>query len=350
MRDKPSVATLIGRLANGWFQAQILRRRLPLLTAWNLTFHCNLRCQYCACPELNVPEFKTAQVLEAITQFHQLGMRWVTFSGGEPLLRKDLGAIVDHSKDLGMVVFVSTNGTLLPQRIDALRRVDKFTISFDGPEAIHDQIRGAGTFQKTTRAVSLAQDRGIDVGLTCVVSSHNVQVLDEVLEYAERMGVTCMFQPATKWLNSHADPNPIAPDTEIYRAAMRKLIERKRQGGPISNSMAGLEYLMHWPDPTPIRSTAGRLTCTVESDGKVLSSHITQTKVIEQAREDLDPPWVNFKKLVGQEVITQDWCGPILELDLLFALNPSALWNAFFVHSRRTQRRVTDVDVAPLAP
>lgn len=335
MATRFGTLALAGQLALGWAQVHLLGRRLPLLTAWNLTFHCNLRCHYCACPSLHVAEFKTPRVLEAITEFHKLGMRWVTFSGGEPLLRNDIGAIVDHAKNLGIVVYISTNGTLLPRRIEALRRVDKITISLDGPEPVHDRIRGEGSFAQAVRAIALAQEYGIPVGLTCVISSHNVDTVEQVLDLADRMGVACMFQPATKWLNSHTAPNPIAPETADYRAALGRLIALKRRGAPIANSLAGLKYLLKWPDPQQIWSTAGRLTCTVESDGKVLSAHITQTDQIEQPRTDDTPPWELFKQLEHKEYNEQSWCAPILELDLLFSLRPSAVWNMLRVHRPR---------------
>jgi MoaA/NifB/PqqE/SkfB family radical SAM enzyme len=68
-----------------------------------------LRCHYCNSPNLNVPELETDQVLRAIDDFYALGTRYITFSGGEPLLRKDLAQIVNYAQDKGIVVFVSTN-------------------------------------------------------------------------------------------------------------------------------------------------------------------------------------------------------------------------------------------------
>lgn len=338
MADKPGLITIAGRLAKGWAAAHLLGRRVPLLTAWNLTFHCNLRCHYCACPDLHVPELKTPQVLEAIDAFHRLGMRWVTFSGGEPLLRNDIGKIIDHCKDLRIVTYLSTNGTLLPRRIQAIKRLDKITISLDGPEPIHDAIRGKGSFNQAETAIALAQDHGIPVGLTCVISSHNVDCVEQVLELASRMGVHCMFQPATPWLNSHTAPNPITPETKPYRMALDRLIALKRAGAPIANSMPGLRYLRGWPDPQPIRSSAGRLTCTVESDGKVLASHITQTAEIETPIADDKTPWERFLDIDLPKYNDRSWCGPILELDLLFALRPGAIWNMLRIHRPRRAR------------
>jgi MoaA/NifB/PqqE/SkfB family radical SAM enzyme len=179
--------------------------------------------------------------------------------------------------------------------------------------------------------MEVCRERGIRVGTTCVLSAQNLDTVDELLEFISEQGVICMFQPATKWLDSGTDPNPIAPETEAYRRTIDKLVARKRAGAPIANSVAGLKILRKWPEPTTIRSTAGGITCTVEPDGKVLASHLTETASLEAPREDQRPPWELFRDMPVLKSNSQPWCAPILELDLLFALNPSAMLNAFKV-------------------
>ncbi len=324
------LAATLYRLGDAWVRTRVLRRRVPLLVGFNITFRCNLRCAYCASPTLEVPEMDTDQVLRTVDDFYALGMRWITFSGGEPLLRKDLGTIIGHVKDKGIVTFISTNGWLIPKRIGELLRADRFTISLDGGERVHDAVRGKNAFAKALAGADAAREHGVPLAFTCVLSSYNLDAVDDVLELAARFGATCMFQPATKWLDSSSRPNPIAPPTDRYRDAIRYLLRRKREGAPITNSSAGLWYLMHWPDPAPIASTAGRITCTIEPDGKVTASHVTQGNCLEEPAGGLSAR-ENYLNLSIPEVVDQSWCAPILELDLLFALNPAAIWNAMKV-------------------
>jgi MoaA/NifB/PqqE/SkfB family radical SAM enzyme len=255
-------------------------------------------------------------------------MRWVTFSGGEPLLRKDIGELVRHCKGLGITTFISTNGTLLPRRIHEVDIVDRITISLDGGAEVHDAVRGEGSFAEAVAAVKLCRERGIATGLTCTLSKHNLHCVDEVLELTRSLETRCMFQPATLWLDSGTDPNPIAPDPEPYRATIDRLLAEKRKGAPIANSMAGLRLLRRWPEPVRIRSMGGSVTCTVEPDGKVLASHLLQTAVLEETREDGLRPWELYRKLPPIKHTDQPWCGPILELDLIFNLNLNAIRNA----------------------
>ena len=330
-----SALTSAWRLGTAWIKVRLLGRQVPLLMSWNLTFRCNLRCSYCDSPNLNVPELDTAQILGAIDDFYQLGTRYITFSGGEPLLRKDLAEIVHYAKDKGIVVFVSTNGWLLPKRMPELTRVDRFTISLDGGRAVHDEVRGNRAFDKAVAGIEAARAQGIPVALTCVLAKHNVgdtANLDELLALAKEHGAHVMFQPATKWLDSSTKPNPIAPDTESYRAAIDHLMARKKTGAPITNSMAGLRILRRWPEPTPIYSTAGKVTCSLESDGKILASHLTQTALLQQPVNGSTPA-ENYRKMPMPDRTDQPWCGPILELDLLFSLRPSAIINALRVQA-----------------
>ncbi len=328
-----SALTTAWRLGIAWAKVRLLGRQVPLLMSWNLTFRCNLRCHYCDSPNLDVPELDTGQVLEAIDDFYDLGTRYITFSGGEPLLRKDLAQIVNYAKDKGIVVFISTNGWLLPKRLPDLTRVDRFTISLDGGKDVHDAIRGSRAFDKAVAGIEAAQAEGIPVALTCVLATHNTGDLaniDELLDLARTYGAYVMFQPATKWLDSSTRPNPVAPDTGAYHQAIDYLIQRKKAGAPITNSVAGLRVLRHWPDPTPVYSTAGKVTCSLEPDGKILASHLTQTALLEQPVNGATPA-ENYRNMPMPDRTDQPWCGPILELDLLFSLRPSAILNAIRV-------------------
>lgn len=329
-RGVPALTTA-AHLGGAWIRSRILRRKIPLFMSWNLTFKCNLRCHYCDSPNLKVPELSTQEILDGIDAFYRLGTRWVTFSGGEPLMRKDIGTLVNHAKDKGMQVFISTNGTLLPRRLNDIRRVDRITISLDGGATVHNKVRGEKAWDQAHAAIELCKAEDIPVACTCVLSSENLHTVDEVLELAEHLRVNVMFQPATVWLDSSTKPNPLAPEAIAYRKAVDQLIARKRAGGRISNSLAGLRILRRYPEPTPIRSSAGWVHCTIEPDGKLVASHVEATAILEAERDNDDPPWKQFAVMPVPTVIDQPWCAPVLELDLVFALSPGAILNALKV-------------------
>jgi uncharacterized radical SAM superfamily Fe-S cluster-containing enzyme len=83
---------------------------------WNLTNRCNLNCLHChqdSSPTSSERELTTSQAFKVIDNMNDAGVAILTFSGGEPLLRKDLYAAVKRATDLGMLCTIASNGTLM---------------------------------------------------------------------------------------------------------------------------------------------------------------------------------------------------------------------------------------------
>lgn len=309
--------------------------RAPLFVSWNLTFRCNLRCGYCGAVDAPRRECTTDEIVAGLKEMYGAGARWVTFGGGEPLLRPDLGTLIADAKGMGYQVFVSTNGHFLPGRLDDLRRVDNLNFSLDGPREVHDAVRGAGAFDDTLRAAAAAREAGLPFSFQCVLARHNLGHVAETLAIAREQGAWMMFQPATAWLDSSTAPNPLAPPVAPYREAMEELLRLKRAGAPVANSRAGLRHLSRWPDAAPIRCLAGRLMVAVEPDGTLLSCH--QCDVGQFLGADDRPATglaAQFRATPPPRGCAQCWCAPVVELALICSLNPGAIWNTarrFFV-------------------
>ena len=316
-------------MAAALFRIHILRRRSPLFVSWNITFHCNLHCQYCNTHTIRRKEWDVPQILAGLDTLWGLGVRWITFGGGEPFMKNGLGKILSHAKGLGFNVFLSTNGWLAAEHRAELEYVDHVNISLDGPREAHDLVRGRGAFDKALEGVDVCREEGVSVSLLCVLSRHNLGHVDEVVRIASERRLTVMFQPATRWLNSSEDSNPICPPVEEYRATVSRLIALKRGGAPIRNSVGGLEHIAHWPDPTPIWCVAGRLISVLEPDGSVLTCHQAQVGSFLRAVCEDAPLAERFRNAPVPRGCVQCWCSPLVELALLFSLRPSSIMNAF---------------------
>lgn len=321
-------AEKVAHMAGAWVKVRVLRKRVPLFLEWNLTFRCNLRCKYCGACDARGAELGAEEVQRGLDALRELGAGWVTFGGGEPLLRKDISEILRHAKQKGFYVYLSTNGILLPEKAEALQWVDHVNLSLDGGREVHDEVRGDGSFDKTIDAIALCRQQGVDTSLLCVLSSYNLDHTEEVLALASQYGLYAMFQPATQWLDSSTEPNPIAPPVEKYRQTIEHLIRRKRQGAPIRNSVTGLRHLAHWPDPTHIWCSAGLLTCTVEPDGAMLACHQAQAARFLRGEAVPGEMKTQFATLLRPTSCAQCWCAPLVELALLFSLRPEPVYNA----------------------
>ena len=124
-----------------------------------LSNRCNLRCKMCWFHGENGigdryqnSEMATEEILELINQLETYRPH-IYFGGGEPFIREDFLTILAYVKGFGLPTSFTTNGTLLDQgRIQNVVElgVDAINFSIDGPEEVHDKLRGPGNFGRVT--------------------------------------------------------------------------------------------------------------------------------------------------------------------------------------------------------
>ncbi|MCE5278614.1 MAG: radical SAM protein [Planctomycetaceae bacterium] len=321
-------------VSDGWtVLASIAKANLrgvcvPLIASWNVTFRCNCRCAYCASASLAGEELDTTAALTLLDDLTALGMRWVTFSGGEPLLRQDLGRLIGRAKGKGLYVRLSTNGILVPSRLDELRGLDMVSISLDGPEGVHDAVRGRGTFAKALNAFDACRGAGIAASAVCTLNQHNINSVDELLGIAGRAGVSIMFQPATTWINLGRQPNPVALQVQQYRRVMEHLIELKGHGAAITNSVKGLRYLARWPEASAIACFAGRVICSIQPDGGIVACALFED-ACQGGTQQREAPLAERLAAVRRQKVhcNRCWCAPLVELNYVLSLSPGAIMN-----------------------
>lgn len=159
-----------------------------------LTYRCNERCIHCYCPEdRDIPEMSTEVVLKLLREFQELGGFRLQLTGGELLLRPDIVPILQQVKDLGFLVDIISNLTLLKQDvINALidlspREVGCSVYSAD-PE-MHDRITGVrGSHRQTLAAVRQLRAEGIPVLLKSPLMEENLPGWLALKELAEQLG------------------------------------------------------------------------------------------------------------------------------------------------------------------
>ncbi|HEX6499670.1 MAG TPA: StsB family radical SAM/SPASM domain sactipeptide maturase [Micromonosporaceae bacterium] len=154
-----------------------------------ITDGCNLRCPYCyASSEKCLPgELTTAESLDLVSQVAEFGAQTMVFTGGEPMLRKDLFQIVEHANDSGLESNIITNATMIRTPKIAKRFAELFnavTISLDGGTAeTHDRTRGKGAFARTYRALQLLNEAGVKPAINHIVTSDNVDELEDFASF-----------------------------------------------------------------------------------------------------------------------------------------------------------------------
>jgi radical SAM protein with 4Fe4S-binding SPASM domain len=164
----------------------------PFLVVWNYTKLCNLRCEHCyesASPRAAEDELTTDEAKRAIDEFEDAGVVGIAFSGGEPLLRKDIFEVAGYAKSRDFFTSVATNGTTITREV-AKKMKDVFgyaEISLDGFEEVHDQFRGVpGSWRRTCEGIKNCVAEGIDTCVALTATRCNLQEIPKLVDFVEQ--------------------------------------------------------------------------------------------------------------------------------------------------------------------
>ena len=166
------------------------------VVVWNITRRCNLKCVHCyahANDPTPVAELTTAEGKKLIDDLAQFGSPVILFSGGEPLVRKDLPELARYAVKKGMRAVISTNGTLItPELARTLKEIglSYVGISLDGMKAINDKFRGVdGAFMAALEGIRNCQAAGIKVGLRFTINKFNVKEIPHIFTLLRDMDI-----------------------------------------------------------------------------------------------------------------------------------------------------------------
>jgi MoaA/NifB/PqqE/SkfB family radical SAM enzyme len=166
----------------------------------SITNRCNLRCAMCQIPDRScADELGTEDVRTLITDAAALFPTAIVFSGGEPLLRADIFELVALANRKKMNTCLTTNGTLVDDAVAgrlAAAGIGVVNVSLEGPLDVHDQLRGAGNYQRALAALGHLRRHHIETTIATVVCRQNYRFLLEVMKLATSTGTTTVkFQP-----------------------------------------------------------------------------------------------------------------------------------------------------------
>lgn len=273
----------------GWgaFRANVWKIRLPLNVMLSVTNRCPSHCSYCNIPNRKQKELTTAEIFKLIDQISEMGCQRLGLWGGEPLIRDDIGQIIDYAKNKGLFVTLDSNGYLLPQKMRMLKNLDHLILALDGPEEAHNLNREAGSFQKAMAAIEAVSGK-IPFWTITVLTKNNLDSIDFILDKAQEYGFLTTFQ-----LLHHNDilarnQKTLLPSPESYKEVIKKLILEKKKSAPIASSFKYLYHILNWPDYRVtasfhkldnLKCWAGRLYCNVDTDGLVYPCSLLVGKV-----------------------------------------------------------------------
>ena len=174
---------------------QFSKDKKPVVV-WNCTRRCNLKCVHCYSQSKDqryTGELTTEQGKAMIDDLAQFGAPVLLFSGGEPLLRKDLFELAQYTVDKGMRAVISTNGTLIDESTaERLKGIglSYVGISLDGMEEVNDKFRGKkGAFAKAMEGIANCQKAGLKVGLRFTINRQNADQVEPIFDLIQERGI-----------------------------------------------------------------------------------------------------------------------------------------------------------------
>jgi radical SAM protein with 4Fe4S-binding SPASM domain len=261
----------------------------PEMVSWEVTNKCNLHCRHCntsaVAGRCGPEELTTTEMLRVVDELANMSVARLALEGGEPLLREDLIEIIVHAADQCLDTWVLTNGVLLTAAdLKVLKTTGTVVqVSLDGPEEVHDEIRGKrGTFGAAVAGIEQCLALGIDVRVNAVASAINWPTVQEVVDLGLTLGLRevriapyCPTRPD--------DPLRLLPE---QFSAMRRLIGELRNAvgdrialRPFSPKFDIFDTnLPSLFTPGAMLCEAGTILCSIMADGTVLPcTHLAES-------------------------------------------------------------------------
>lgn len=217
-------------------------KKIPYSAQIEATLRCNARCHFCSFPNLppslTNSEMTTVQIKSIIDQIAELGVNALSFTGGEPTLRKDLPELIHHAGVVhDFMNGIATNGLLMPNlfrengKLDGL---DYILLSLDYPNAkLHNSFRRIKVFDKAIETIKLANRRDIKIIISTVVMKDNLRLLEEICTLAEDLNCSIELFPCENIIREFNDQtysikniNQIIPDVSLWAQLVISLKEK----------------------------------------------------------------------------------------------------------------------------
>ena len=197
------------------------------LVSWNTTRECNLKCKHCYrdAGTRAEDELSTDEGMSLLEEIARAGFKIVVFSGGEPLLRKDIYELVAKARDLGLRPVFGTNGILItPQVARRLKESGaiRIGISLDSINpALHDDFRQVeGSYLLVLEGIKNCKKADLDFQIHTTVMEFNYEEVEQITDLAIDLGASAhhifLFVPTGRAKTEHG-----ARSTAYWQRGMR---------------------------------------------------------------------------------------------------------------------------------
>lgn len=250
-------------------KAHLLKEKRPLNVSYFITNKCDLRCSYCTIPQTrgHHDQMTTDQIKEMLTSFRSQGMVKFSCSGGEPLLRPDLGEVMKFASDLGCITSITTNGRLLKKRSESLASLSTCLVSLDGNPDFHKGTKTNDVIE-VLEGIAAMRALGVPVWLSCVLLEGSLKQMGFMIDIAREYDVKLLLQPFD---NTLIEDQPF--DQKLEQQKLMTIFDYVQKKAPdvIANTPDYIDFVEDGKWLTPDMCLAGERTCFINSNGDVFA-------------------------------------------------------------------------------
>lgn len=196
------------RSIKGWkqlfrhFILKICRSNPPVFIQIGITYKCQCHCIHCyanAPKEEKRKELDLDEIKSIIDQAKKMGLLQVMFTGGEPLIKKDISEMVKYAHEAGLITRINSNGLLLDRKYVLQLKKAGLTqchVSIDSANSqIHDRLRGFnGAYIKAVEGIKNLKKFGILCQILTIASRPNITSgLEKIIALGKKLGVMCTY-------------------------------------------------------------------------------------------------------------------------------------------------------------
>ncbi|WMJ71861.1 radical SAM protein [Cytophagaceae bacterium ABcell3] len=154
----------------------------PILCNYYVTYRCNASCSFCDIWEKPSPYVTTENTLANLKDLKKLGVKVVDFTGGEPLLHREIPEILQAAKSMGFITTLTSNALLYPKLAKKLQgKIDMLHFSLDSPdEHEHNKMRGVKCFDHVMQSIEVAKKLGERPDIIFTVFKNNLNKIEGI--------------------------------------------------------------------------------------------------------------------------------------------------------------------------
>ncbi|MDD5193545.1 MAG: radical SAM protein [Candidatus Nanoarchaeia archaeon] len=253
-------------------------RPAPIWAHLFVTRRCNLNCKYCYVRDNNKLELDEENMKKIIDKLYILGVRLISFFGGEPTIRKDFVDLLKYANNKGMITHFSTNGILLTsEHIERIGEagIDVINLSVDSVFEFNDSTKDYIRSKKVLEDLITARKKfGFEINISLVLTRKNMDLVVKTVKLFDKYKIpiavglisqnTYSNQPLDKSLFFNSKKDKI----KLYKL-LEDLKELKKEGYNLIDPYDYFDGIKnHLENYTEWSCHAGKYFISVDCDGK----------------------------------------------------------------------------------